>query len=978
MTADSHRVAAPAVPAAPQPYSFPVMATVAPVVVSLAIWFITRSAFALVFAALGPAVAIASLADARIQSRRRSRRERARFRAEIAAARADIAAAHGRERGELEESEPSSRRLVSGRWPAAERWLGRLDEPVAVGVGAGERASVVTLDGAPTAARSREPAHDELRELVQSAGRLRDAPIVVDARLGVGVVGARVPAVAVARGLLVQVLATLSPAAHGVDVETDDPDEWAWLELVPHAVTVARGPVPCTVIRVRSAAAPPGRQSDTEVVVATAPAARLLPTTARVVISARGLRSHLDQHPDRAALGALAPHFVSREEALTVAGELAALAQRSRPAAGVVPDTVAFADCAASDPDAEHRPSPLAAVVAATSRRPLRLDLVREGPHAVVGGTTGSGKSELLTAWILAIARDHPPDAASVLLVDFKGGSAFAALQTLPHCVGMITDLDEAGAQRALESLAAELRRRERHLARAGAKSIDVLPPGESLPRLVIVVDEFAAMVSGFPELHALFADIAARGRSLGVHLILCTQRPAGVIRDSVLANSALRLSLRVNNRADSLAVIGTDDAAALPLEPRGRAFVISDGGEPSLAQFPLVAQNDIDRVAARWGTHYARPHRPWLDPLPSTVPLALVRSRPHDGIPFGLLDDPANQSQPAAVYRPAEHGNLLVIGAAGAGKSGLLSTLAASASVYRVPGDVEGAWDALVDLAAEVRGSGQAPDPPRLVLLDDLDALLARFPEEYESAAVELVTRCLREGPSRGIHWAVTAQRITPAVHTAASLCGSRLLLRLPNRQEHVLAGGDGSEFVERLPPGAGRWQGLRVQVAVAPLPLPDRPAHHLRSARAAEFAVPTPIAVVSARPADFVARLRAALPQFAEPHAVVQVGPQALAAATGAASAAGLSSAGGLAVSSAGGVRAIVGDVDAWHAQWGALAALRSSHSVVVDGCTAGEFRSVTRMRALPPVLDVARSDRFWLLAPDGSVTRATMPHQ
>jgi S-DNA-T family DNA segregation ATPase FtsK/SpoIIIE len=976
VTNDPLRVAAPSVPAPPHPYSFPVMATVAPVVVSLAIWFITGSAFALIFAALGPAVAIASLADARIQSRRRRRRERARFRAEAEAARADIAAAHGRERAELAETLPSARRLVTGRWPQTERWLGGLDAPLPVGVGFGSRPSRVALEGAATT-RSRDPSHDELRLLAELAGTLHDAPIVVDARLGVGVAGPRTVANAAARAVLLQVLASLPPATHPVDVETDEPDEWRWLELVPHPVTISRVEPPSTVVRVRGAV---GR--DPGIVVAVAGHTALLPTAARVVVAVRGLRSRLEQHPERGLTGPLTPHFVSREEAVAVADELAALARRSGSSAAAVPDHVAFGDCGSRDPGPPHptteiAPGSLEAVVAATARHPLRLDLVRQGPHAVVGGTTGSGKSELLTAWILAIANDHPPGAASVLLVDFKGGSAFSALQSLPHCVGMITDLDETGARRALESLAAELRRRERHLADAGAKSIDALAPGASLPRLIIVVDEFAAMVSGFPELHAMFGDIAARGRSLGVHLILCTQRPAGVIRDSVLANSGLRLSLRVNNRADSLAVIGTDDAASLPLEPRGRAFVTDDDGEPSLAQFPLVTQRDIDRVAARWSSDHARPHRPWLDPLPATVPLDEVRSRPHDGIPFGLLDDPANQAQPAAVYRPADHGNLLVVGAAGAGKSALLSTLSASATAHLVPADIEGAWDALVDFAAQLRGPAAAsepkpappPDPPaRLVLLDDVDALLARFPEEYEGAVVELLTRCLREGPARGIHWAITAQRVTPALHTAASLCGSRLLLRLPNRQEHVLAGGDGSEFVDGLPPGAGQWQGLRLQVAEPPRRPQPHHGRHVGAPRIAVLDARAPLAVVSARPADFAARLRAALPEFAAPHAVVHIG----------ADSAGPSASGVLAVSGAVGPRAIVGDVEAWQAQWGALAAARPNHAVVVDGCTASEFRAVTRVRALPPVLDGARLDHFWLLTADGRVNRAALPHQ
>ena len=999
------------------------MATVAPVVVSLAIWFITTSPFALVFAALGPAVAVASLADARIQSRRRRRREGSRFRAELAAAQLEVVAAHDRERAELVAASPSARRLVLATWSESERWLGGLDEPVGVCIGAGRRASTVVLDGTPTTTRTRDGTHEQLRALVEEVGRLDDAPLLVDARLGIGIVGAPVVATSAARALLLQLLALLSPAHHTVVVQTDEPEQWAWLEVVPHTTTLLVGGSSRTVIRLRSDVALPlsetgAREGDDEVLLAVAVRPRLLPPAARIVVECDGIRSRIVQHPDRSLHGPLRLERVSREEAVAVARGMVAHAVRAGFGDAAVPDIVDFSDVGPRGHEREQSASDsLAAVVAVTAHGPLHLDLVAQGPHAIVGGTTGSGKSELLTAWILAIAHDHSPDDATVLLVDFKGGSAFASLEGLPHCVGMITDLDEAGAQRALQSLAAELRRRERLLARAGAKSIDVLPAGVLFPRLVIVVDEFAAMVSGFPDLHALFADIAARGRSLGVHLVLCTQRPAGVIRDSVLANSALRLSLRVNNRADSTAVIGSDVAANLPLNPRGRAFVAADGARPQLAQFPLVTQADIERVAARWdGGRAAAPHRPWLDPLPPVVALDTVRAGEHDGIPFGLLDDPANQSQPVAVYRPAEHGNLLVVGAASAGKSTLLATLAASAAVQKIPAGIEAAWDALVALGEELRSpdrdepenrepenrAPEAAEParasarvtpraarPRLVLLDDLDAVLARFPEEYESAALELVTRCLREGPARGVHWVVTAQRLTPALHPVVGLCGSRLLLRLPNRQEHVLAGGDGGDFEQRLPPGAGRWHGLRVQIADAPVSsAPAGAPQTPRTPRILDGSLP--LAIVTSRPTDFAARLARAFPSFALPGAIVDVAGAALTAALTpavdpagdlavdpAVDPAGGTPAGELAVSRGATAHAIIGDVDAWQAQWGALAAARSGHLVIVDGCTASEFRALTRIRALPPLLDGSRGDTFWLLDRSATVSRAILPH-
>src|SRR5690606_3260836 len=155
-----------------------------------------------------------------------------------------------------------------------------------------------------------------------------------------------------------------------------------------------------------------------------------------------------------------------------------------------------------------------------------------------VGGTTGSGKSELLNTWILATLDDRTPAEVTVLLVDFKGGAAFAPLAGLPHCVGLVTDLDGPLAARAAISLRAEIRRREQVLAHSRARSID--EAGGGVPRVIVAVDEYASVLGEDPELHALFSDLAARGRSLGIHLILCTQRPSGVVRDAILANCPL------------------------------------------------------------------------------------------------------------------------------------------------------------------------------------------------------------------------------------------------------------------------------------------------------------------------------------------------------------------------------------------------------------------------------------------------------
>jgi len=961
------RIAAPEPPSPPSPHGFPVMATIAPVVVSIALWLLTQSVFALLFAVLGPVVAVSSLADGRVQARRRLRRERARFAAETIAVEADIDAAHERERDGADARAPSATTLVEGGWPAAEFWraaIGR-GEPLPVRLGRGDRPSTVELDGVAGARRSDPETRTGLEALARRAGTLRDAPVVVDAALGIGVVGAPVLAHALARAVVVQLASALPPSRVRVELDADAGHHarWDWLVALPHTVQARSDPVAepgaTTVAFLADDPAHP------LALVAVAPERGSLPAASRVVVEVRGGAAKVLQHPDRAELAALRAEPVSAVQARGWAAALSRLAVRSgRLAASAgLPESLRFSDLVEAGAvdgrgSAGTAAPPLDCAVARTAEGVLRIDLVGQGPHAVVGGTTGSGKSELLVSWVLAMAAQHPPRDLSVLLVDFKGGSAFASLEALPHCVGMITDLDDATALRALESLAAELRRRERHLAHHRARSVDELEGSGRLPRLVIVVDEFAAMVAGFPDLHTLFSDIAARGRSLGVHLVLCTQRPAGVIRDAVLANSALRISLRVNNRSDSSAVIGSDAAAALPAGRRGRALVSVDGEEARAAQFPLVAASDIARVAASWAGDDYRPHRPWLDPLPAAVRtdrLARHLAAGDAGIPFGLADDPAHQSQPLACYRPTRHGNLLVVGGSGAGKSTLLSTLAAAApGAVLLPSDIEGAWDGLVALlGAQTRPGPSAPH--RLLLVDDLDVLLSRFPEDYEGAAVALLCRLLREGPANGLRCVVCAQRVTAQLHTVAALCGSRLLLGLPSRQEHVIAGGDPARYVERARPGEGSWEGLRVQVALGagspPTAAAPTPPAALDPAR--------PIAAVSSRPADFARRLRQASPAFAAANAVVQIGqgspaPQDIAVSTG------------------GRARAIVGDAEAWLAHWGAVMALRSSHQVVVDGYQAADLRTLTRQRELPPPLNPG-SPAFWLLPPEGGVLRA-----
>ena len=222
------------------------------------------------------------------------------------------------------------------------------------------------------------------------------------------------------------------------------------------------------------------------------------------------------------------------------------------------------------------------AVIGESTDGLFAVDIRADGPHGLVAGTTGSGKSELLQTLIASLAVGNRPDEFNFVLVDYKGGAAFKDCNHLPHTVGMVTDLDGHLTTRALESLGAELRRREHQLAAADAKDIEDYTAGRQpgtpsdlgpMPRLLIVIDEFAALAAELPDFVTGLVDVARRGRSLGVHLILATQRPAGVVSAEIKSNTNLRIALRVTDTADSDDVIESPAAAQIPKVFPGRAY---------------------------------------------------------------------------------------------------------------------------------------------------------------------------------------------------------------------------------------------------------------------------------------------------------------------------------------------------------------------------------------------------------------------
>ncbi len=227
----------------------------------------------------------------------------------------------------------------------------------------------------------------------------------------------------------------------------------------------------------------------------------------------------------------------------------------------------------------------------------VRLDLDALGPHGLIAGTTGSGKSELLRTLVASLALELGPDEVTFLLVDYKGGAAFDACGALPHVVGLVTDLDEHTAALALRAVEGDVRHRERLLRAAGAADLAAyhraraasphLPP---LPRLVVVVDELATLATELPRFLDALVDVAQRGRSLGLHLLLATQRPRGVVGASIRTNTTLRIALRVQDATESHDVVDTDAAARIPPELKGRAYLRAGPHELRAVQIALVS----------------------------------------------------------------------------------------------------------------------------------------------------------------------------------------------------------------------------------------------------------------------------------------------------------------------------------------------------------------------------------------------------
>ncbi|MFL4906254.1 FtsK/SpoIIIE domain-containing protein [Streptomyces sp. MMS24-I2-30] len=383
------------------------------------------------------------------------------------------------------------------------------------------------------------------------------------------------------------------------------------------------------------------------------------------------------------------------------------------------------------------------AVIGESYDGPFGIDMRKDGPHGLIAGTTGSGKSELLQTIVASLAVANTPENMTFVLVDYKGGSAFKDCVQLPHTVGMVTDLDAHLVERALESLGAELKRREHILAAADAKDIEDYqdlvrrdPSHAPVPRLLIVIDEFASMVRDLPDFVTGLVNIAQRGRSLGIHLLLATQRPSGVVSPEIRANTNLRIALRVTDGGESSDVIDSPEAGHISKNTPGRAYVRlghaslvpfqsgrvggrrpgaadpaalapwvselawADLGRAALVKPKAEAREDeeitdlkvlVDAVRdANAALRIPAQHSPWLPALAETLLLAEIDESAAPSVaalapgrlapaPYGVEDLPADQARRPVVVDFASFGHLMIGGAPRSGRSQVLRTIAGS-----------------------------------------------------------------------------------------------------------------------------------------------------------------------------------------------------------------------------------------------------------------------------------------------------------
>lgn len=849
---------------------FPLFALIAPLVTSLVLWLITGSSYMLLFALLGPVMAVAQYFDGKFHARREDRNRAARAEEDELAQAQQTQLAAFATRADMLLRYPSSSFYADPAHTMRPPWAAHV-----------------------------QPAGAE-RVIRLGLARRGGYPVLLDISSGVAVMGEPVEVNSVLRSMAFQLA-------------------WVW---GPHEVTR----VSVNMVQEPELEKLISASSPTTVNVHRVAPDGVIAAGARYLVSINQGQATLTDTVDatvfpiemevdllsRAEAGLIIAQLLHERSALTPEIELSPLPEH----------TPAVLSSGVGWESAQHS---LLVNVGRQKEHPLLLDLVVSGPHAVVTGMTGSGKTEFLKTWLIAMAACYRPDELSVLVIDFKGGAGFAALARLPHVVGVVTDLDHFEAHRAVSSLQAEVRFRERVLAGASVGDITLLDPGV-LSRLVVVVDEYRAVLEAFPEFLTSFIDLASRGRALGIHLILSSQRVGGSLGDALLSNCALRVGFRVSQKQDSLALLGSDDAFVLPHIP-GRAIIA--GTALSLREFQSarVSSRDLEQVQERASSWLKENPlwqiKPvWLPPLPASIPATHAPK----GIPgvawLGLADLPEHQVQSWVNYTPSREGNLLVTGPARSGVSSALRAIAGQCELDVIT-TAEHAWDVIVTTMPKPEGGA--------LVLDDLDSILDEFDAEHRDEFVAALVRHSRLAPQQGRAVLLGCSEHIRGVSALLSLFPSALTLRSAQS------------------PGRGLWNERELQVLVPEhAVVGDGPVSGPVSAPPLELVLTRSYALVTTRKVSLSAALSAQ-----HSSRMVEIST-------------------GLTVSSAGDTQILMGTADEWMSQPSLWASARASSTLILDECTTSQLRGLRISSTLLPHVGHGKA---LVVEPDGSTTRAVL---
>ena len=882
----------PAVPGRHRTPAFPWLTATVPLLMAVAAWVATGSPVMAAFMAASFVFVVAAGLEARREARLADRLAVAEFREEL-----DLAAEALRRRREDqahrdELRHPTVDEAIDWAGLRSHRlWerSGRHPRPLEVRLG---RAPAPPDDPAVGDRRGRPALCDEL-DAVLALNEPADRPCTVDLGVlgGVALVGDDHLTGPLAAALVAQLAVLVPPERVGVDLRAD-PRRWRWAHWLPHVHAGAAHRV--VVVEHDHDDGPDGRDRapvDGQPVIWVAPDTVGLPEQVRAVVhfDAEGRAGLQVGH---APLVEFRPEVVAAGALEAMARQLAGLRSADGDGAAAPPEALDLSDIGIGVTTGavlaqwQRRLPGLPVPVGGTGDGVLTVDLAEDGPHALVAGTTGSGKSELLRTLLAGLAALHRPDRLNLLLVDYKGGAAFGPLAELPHCVGLVTDLGPAEVDRTLAALRAELRRREQVLEDHRAGDVAELDPAVRPPSLVLAVDEFATLLGEVPEFLDGVLDVAQRGRSLGIHMVLATQRPSGVVSQAVRANTSLRIALRLPDAEDSEDVVGAPDAASLPRDVPGRALFrfghdalvtaqVAHSAAPArtaraVAVRPLGAPLDDDGAAGTGPSQLAAlveatakaaadlgiapPRPPLPPPLPPRLALSELPSPPPaDGWPpvaIGVVDLPHRQRRDPLLVDAAEHGGVLVVGGPRSGRSSALATVAAAidrrggVAVHGI--DAGGGLGRVGGLGAlasvrSVMSAGEheavhrlltglldrPPGTPTLLLVDDV----GRFDELQAGVnrgrASDLLVRLAGAGRHRGVVLAVSAGRRAEVPPALVHALGLRIALRSVDADQAAMMDAPAALAATDLPPGRAWVHGAWAQLAryEAPADAPDAP---------------------------------------------------------------------------------------------------------------------------------------------------------